>query len=248
VNDLRPALLSIAILASLAVSFTTPGRPATPATRPDAPFAAEIRKFEEADAASPPAPGGVLFVGSSSIRLWTTLADDFPGVPVINRGFGGSRIAHSTRYADRIVIPYKPRTIVFYAGDNDLAGGLSPEQVLADYKAFVATVRAALPETRILFISIKPSTARWKLVEQIREANRLVRAVQRGRRKPRLRRRLHPHARPRRQAPPGAAPQGRPAPDARRLRGLARRRNPRAKREVAAAAGAARLGSFRAGV
>jgi lysophospholipase L1-like esterase len=138
------------------------------------PFDKEIRAFEEADAKSPPETGGVLFVGSSSIRLWTTLAEDFPGVKTINRGFGGSQIAHSTRYAERIVIPYQPRTIVFYAGDNDIAGGASPEKVLADYKAFVGKVHAALPETRILFISIKPSIKRWALVDKMREANRLV--------------------------------------------------------------------------
>jgi lysophospholipase L1-like esterase len=149
--------------------------------KPDAakapPFDAEIRAFEAADAKSPPAPGGVLFVGSSSIRLWKTLAEDFPGVPVINRGFGGSQIPHSTRYADRIVLPYKPKTIVFYAGDNDIAAGRKPEQVLADFKAFAAKVHDSLPDTPIYFISIKPSLKRWKLVDQIREANRLVKEL-----------------------------------------------------------------------
>ena len=144
-------------------------RPAAPA-----PFEKEILAFEKADAQSPPEKGGVLFVGSSSIRLWTTLAEDFPGVKTINRGFGGSQIAHSTRYADRIVIPYQPKTIVFYAGDNDIADGKSPEKVLADYKAFVEKVHGALPETRILFISIKPSIKRWTLVDKMREANRLI--------------------------------------------------------------------------
>ena len=139
-----------------------------------APFEDEIRAYEATDAKNPPTKGGVLFVGSSSIRLWTTLAEDFPDLPVLNRGFGGSRIAHATHYADRIVLPYEPKTIVFYAGDNDLAAGNTPQQVLADFRAFVEHVRAKLPETTILFISIKPSTARWKLVEQMREANRLV--------------------------------------------------------------------------
>jgi lysophospholipase L1-like esterase len=140
------------------------------------PFENEIRAFEAADAKSSPAPGGVLFVGSSSIRLWKNLADDFPGVPVINRGFGGSQIRHSTLYADRIVLPYKPKTIVFYAGDNDLAAGRKPEQVLGDFKDFVAAVHKSLPDTLIYFLSVKPSLKRWHLVEQQREANRLVKA------------------------------------------------------------------------
>ena len=166
-----PAALLALSLCHIALGADNPPPPA-PA---DAPFEDEIRAFEAADAKRPPAPGGVLFVGSSSIRLWTTLAKDFPDLPVINRGFGGSQIADSTRYAGRIVLPYKPRTIVLYAGDNDIAAGKSPDDVAADFKAFVETVRAALPESRILFISIKPSIARWKLIDEIRRANHLVR-------------------------------------------------------------------------
>ena len=127
------------------------------------------------DRESPPAPGGVLFVGSSSIRMWDTLARDFPGVPVVRRGFGGSAMADVVRYADRIVIPYKPRLIVVYAGDNDINDGTTPEQVLSDYRAFVGKVREKLPATRMAFISIKPSIARWRLVEPMRKANELVR-------------------------------------------------------------------------
>src|SRR5580704_17074592 len=117
----------------------------------------EIRAFEASDRTNSPPKHAILFVGSSSIRLWKTLAHDFPGEPVINRGFGGSRIADSTALADRIIFPYEPRTIVFYAGDNDMAEGRTTEQVAADYQVFVQTVRARLPETRIAFISIKPS-------------------------------------------------------------------------------------------
>src|SRR5687767_2688782 len=127
VSHRTPAIAFLFAVALLCASTRTVAQ--APATKP-APFEKDIRAFEAADAENPPAPGGVLFVGSSSIRLWKTLAEDFPGVPVINRGFGGSRIAHSTQYADRIVIPYKPKTVVFYAGDNDIAGGLTPEQVL----------------------------------------------------------------------------------------------------------------------
>src|SRR5687768_18355833 len=96
-----------------------------------APFEKEIAAFEAADAKKPPPQGAVLFVGSSSIRLWK-LADSFPGMHSINRGFGGSQLADSVYYAERIVIKHKPRTVVVYAGDNDLAGGKTPEQVAGD--------------------------------------------------------------------------------------------------------------------
>ena len=116
----------------------------------------------------------MLFVGSSSIRKWTTVAADFPGIPVINRGFGGSTIPDSTRYASRIVVPYKPRMIVFYAGDNDLAAGHSPQRVADDFKAFAEAVHKELPDTPIQFISIKPSLARVKLLDKVKESNRLI--------------------------------------------------------------------------
>jgi lysophospholipase L1-like esterase len=132
-----------------------------------------IAKFEEQDKESPPPRGEVLFVGSSSIRMWK-LNESFPQEKYINRGFGGSQIADSTFYADRIVAPYEPRVVVLYAGDNDLASGKSSEQVAADYQAFVAKVHAKLPQTRIVFISIKPSISRWKLIDKVREANKLI--------------------------------------------------------------------------
>jgi alpha-galactosidase len=136
----------------------------------------EIQKFEAADKQSPPAPGGVVFVGSSTIRMWDTLAQDFPGVPVLNRGFGGSQLADAVHFADRIVIPYRPRLVMVYSGDNDLNAGKSPERVLADYRALVEKIHAALPQARIGFLSIKPSPSRWKLAAQMKEANALVKA------------------------------------------------------------------------
>lgn len=145
-----------------------------PVTQPEGPFENEIQAFEQADRKQPPPKNAVEFVGSSSIRFWGTLAQDFPHIPVINRGFGGSQIEDSTRYADRIIIPYHPRQILFYAGDNDLAAGKTPEQVLAEFQDFVKKVRAALPDVRISFISIKPSLARWRLIEQIKKANQLI--------------------------------------------------------------------------
>ena len=138
---------------------------------------AEIRAFEESDRAAPPSPGGIVFFGSSSIRLWRSLASDFPGLPVLNRGFGGSTLPEAIHYLPRAVLPYRPRTIVLYEGDNDLTFGWGPEQIAADYRTFVRAVRDALPSTRIVFISLKPSPSRWRLVDQQREANRLVREI-----------------------------------------------------------------------
>lgn len=157
----------------------TPLVQSAPATQ-SAPFAGEIAAFQKADARRMPPKDANLFVGSSSIRFWTTLADDFPGIPVINRGFGGSMLPDCVRYADRIVIPYHARRIFVYGGDNDLAAGHTPEQVLADFKAFVRTVRAAQPKVPIYFLAIKPSPARVKLLGRMREANKLVKTYAQG--------------------------------------------------------------------
>ena len=136
---------------------------------------AEIAAFQAGDRAHPPAPGAVLFIGSSSIRLWTSLAADFPGVRTLNRGFGGSEIDDSTYFADRIVAPYRPRAIVIYAGDNDLQDGDSPAHVRDDFAAFVRKARTFDSGVPIAFIAIKPSVARRALLPKIREANALVR-------------------------------------------------------------------------
>ncbi len=135
---------------------------------------ADISAFEAADKTNPPPQGAVLFVGSSSIRLWKTLAADFPDHPVINRGFGGSQLIDSVTFADRIVLPCQPKMILLYAGDNDIAAKKTPSQVLTDFRLFAQKVHQKLPETRIGFIAIKPSLARWSLIEPIKEANRLV--------------------------------------------------------------------------
>jgi lysophospholipase L1-like esterase len=161
------------VVAVLAVWLAT--QSAHAAKSPSERWEKDIQAFEAADKKSPPPQGAVLFIGASTIRLWTTLAQDFPEHKVINRGFGGSQIADSTYYADRIVIPYKPRLIVLRAGGNDINAGKTPEQVFEDFKAFVATVRAKLPETRIAFISNTPSPARWSQVEKQKKANQLIR-------------------------------------------------------------------------
>lgn len=136
----------------------------------------EMAAFEAQDAVARPAQGGIVFVGSSSIRLWD-LARSFPALPVINRGFGGSQIADSVRNVDLLVIRHKPRTVVLYGGDNDIAAGKSPAGVADDFRAFVRAVHAALPQARIAFIGIKPSILRWGLIGQVREANALIRTA-----------------------------------------------------------------------
>ena len=136
----------------------------------------DIAAFQAEDKANPPPPGSVLFVGSSSIRFWKSLSEDFPFVHTINRGFGGSDLDDSVYFADRIVTPYKAKAIVVYAGDNDIMGGDTPEGVRDDFIAFVGKVRKAQPNVPIAFIAIKPSVARQALLPKIREANALVRS------------------------------------------------------------------------
>jgi lysophospholipase L1-like esterase len=136
----------------------------------------EIGAFVKSDATNPPPKGATLFVGSSSIRFWTTLAADFPEMKTINRGFGGSQISDVNEYMDRIVIPYAPSRIIFYAGDNDIAAGKSPSEVVKDFETFVRRVRSALPETEIYYLSIKESPSREKFSAKDREVNRLIQA------------------------------------------------------------------------
>lgn len=136
----------------------------------------DMARFAAEDAANPPPDRPLVFTGSSSIRLWQTLAADFPGVPVLNRGFGGSQIRDAVWHADEVAIRYRPRRILLYAGDNDVAEGRTPQQVLADFQAFVARVRRDLPDTPVAFIAIKPSPARVAMLDTQRRANALVRA------------------------------------------------------------------------
>jgi lysophospholipase L1-like esterase len=133
-----------------------------------------IAAFEAQDRENPPPKGALLFIGSSTIVRWKTLAEDFPEHKTINRGFGGSQIEDSAYYADRVIIPYAPRAVFLRAGGNDLNAGKSVDQVFADYKNFVAKVHGKLPQTDIYFISLSPSIARWKQHEQEQELNNRV--------------------------------------------------------------------------
>lgn len=134
----------------------------------------EMAAFSAEDKARPFAEGGVLFVGSSSIRLWD-LQRSFPGIPILNRGFGGSHISDSIEHVDLLILRHRPRLVVFYAGDNDIASGKPPSTVAADFRTLVRRIHQGLPKARIAFIGIKPSPQRWKLVERVRAANAQIR-------------------------------------------------------------------------
>ena len=163
-NFIRSALLAL-----FALTFTAGAEPQAGHR-----FEKEIAAYEAADKVSAPPQGAVVFTGASGIRLWKTLAQDFPGLTVINRGFGGSQLSDSIYFADRISIHYKPQTIVIQAGGNDINAGISPEQVLADFKTYVAKVRSALPDVQIIFLSLNPSPQRWEQRDKQQQANKLV--------------------------------------------------------------------------
>ena len=151
-----------------------PATPVKPSSVADK-FEAAVKKFEEEDRKTPPAKGGILFTGSSTVAGWKT-SKLFPDLPTINRGIGSTHIRHAVQFADRIAIPYAPKVIAFYAGDNDISSGKTPEKVDEDFRAFTGKIRAKLPDTKIIFISIKPSVLRWNLWPKIQDANRRVEA------------------------------------------------------------------------
>ena len=162
----------LVLIAIASVAHAAEPAPQEPACRPER-WATAMKKFQEADARNPPQAGGVLFVGSSSIRLWD-LQKWFPDLQVVNRGFGGSEICDSVHYFDTLVAPHKPKVVVLYAGDNDVAGGKKAAQVLRDFRAFDAKLKQHLPSTRLIFIGIKPSLARWKLAPEMERTNEQI--------------------------------------------------------------------------
>ena len=147
-------------------------------------FAEVIARFAAWDRQNSFPERAVLFVGSSSIAGWPT-ADRFPGLPVINRGIGGAQISDSNHFLEETVLKYSPDVIVLYAGNNDVEAGKTPQQVLEDYQQFVAAVHARKSDTRIVYVSIHPSLARWARWPKMHEANELIRAWSAG--NPRLR-------------------------------------------------------------
>jgi lysophospholipase L1-like esterase len=161
-----------------------PARPAREASgRPAAPrhnfarWEKDIAAYEAADRANPPPKGGILFIGSSTIRRWQTLAKDFPDHKVINRGFGGSEIVDSTHFADRLIFPHEPRQIFLRAGGNDIHAGGLPEEVAADFADFVRVVHERLPKTEIVYIGVSPAPARWGENDKYRDLNKRIRKL-----------------------------------------------------------------------
>jgi hypothetical protein len=148
-----------------------------PPAPPPLPFAAEIARFAELDAASPPPGCGYLFVGSSTIRFWRTLDQDMAPYPVINRGFGGSKIEDVDFYFDRVVAPYHPRAIFFYAGENDLSAGQTVDQVVANFQRFLDLKTAQLGDAPVYFISLKPSKLRLAQMPLQAEVNARIKAL-----------------------------------------------------------------------
>lgn len=137
-------------------------------------FEGEIAAFETLDRQSFPRPGQILFVGSSTFNLWPSLEKDFAPLAILKRGFGGSQYSDLLHFMDRIVIPYRPGTIVVYEGDNDIACGRSPRQLLEDFQTFVARARKALGPVKIIVVSTKPSPNRMSLWGKTQEANHLI--------------------------------------------------------------------------
>lgn len=182
-NAVRLVLCSFALATALASHAQTASSDAATQQQTPAYVAAkakwqkELNAFDAADRERLPAAGGVLFVGSSTIRMWPHIAQDFPQQPVvINRGFGGSTMEDASLFVQDLVVRYKPRLVLVYAGDNDLAENRTPMQVLESFARFANTVRTELPDTRIAYISIKPSPSREKLMAQMRETNNAIAA------------------------------------------------------------------------
>lgn len=141
-------------------------------------FEAEIKKYEAADQVQLPPRNAIVCYGSSTMRLWGPhLAEDLAPLTVVPRGFGGSNMNDALFFLDRLVIPYHPRAILLYEGDNDIGQGIAPAQVVAVFKQLVAKVHEQLPQARIYVLAIKPSILRWKLLPQMEEANKGLQQV-----------------------------------------------------------------------
>lgn len=138
---------------------------------------ASIRAFEAQDRRQPPPPGLILFAGSSSFTFWSTLEKDMAPLPVLNRGFGGARMQDVVRYAERIILPYRPRAVVLFVGTNDIAWPrpATARQVLDGYLGIVQRIRSKLQEIPIYYVGITPVPSRWKYWPIVQEANRLIR-------------------------------------------------------------------------
>jgi lysophospholipase L1-like esterase len=141
-------------------------------------FQNEIQAFKKQDNVSPPPANAILFVGSSSFRKWTDVQAYFPGYTIINRGFGGSVLPDVVRYANDIIIPYRPKQVLIYCGDNDLASSdsITPQMVAGRFSQLFTVIRNALPKSKVSFVSIKPSPSRERLMPKMKQANSLIKS------------------------------------------------------------------------
>lgn len=141
------------------------------------PFEKEILAYEKQDSLSMPAKGQILFIGSSSFRLWKSFEADMKGLPAsFNRGFGGSTLADALYYFDRMVVKYQPKWVIMYEGDNDLAKGKLPQQIAAEYDEFKARLKKQVPGAKLVFVAARPSLARVAIVEKQKELNSLIKS------------------------------------------------------------------------
>jgi lysophospholipase L1-like esterase len=164
------------VLAGLLLAGCQTPPPNTLATHDSSRWQKAIATFQAMDVTNRPPADCIVFVGSSSIRRWNTLDQDFPGLPVVNRGFGGSQLADSVNYAQELITSYHPKQVVIYAGGNDINAGKAPELVFGDFVALVKKIRAGAPHAKIAYISSAPNPARWAQVEKVRKLNSLVSA------------------------------------------------------------------------
>jgi lysophospholipase L1-like esterase len=134
-------------------------------------FWADIQSFKKQDAAQAPPANPIVFVGSSSFTRWENVQASFPGYPILNRGFGGSTLVDVIRYAYDVILPYKPKQVVIYCGENDLASDATEEETVRRFKTLFGMIRTNLPGTRISFVSIKPSPSRANIQEKVKDAN-----------------------------------------------------------------------------
>ncbi len=135
-----------------------------------------VEQMLQKDAQNPPPKEGVLFAGSATIAGWD-LKHYFPEYRTINRGLGGSMISETTYYTDQLIVPFKPSTIVYYSGDNDTAYGVPTDMIAANFREFVAKIHAALPDTQMVVLSIRPSIARLAVWDAVVAANRQLKAI-----------------------------------------------------------------------
>lgn len=140
-------------------------------------YETDVQELERLHSTAPPRPGAVLFYGSSSFRLWTTLSEDMAPWPIVNCAFGGSTLAACVHFFDRLVIPCRPGAIVLYAGDNDLGDGRKPDDIVRSLREMLGKIDTTLGVIPVAYVSIKPSLARWNLREHIQHVNSAARTL-----------------------------------------------------------------------